>query len=134
MPSSRWALQGLEPRPRVWHTDGLPGSGLEGELRASLAQADLVVLVIDREGPRWLHQAVGDALGKALRGGTPLLPVLLDDARMPSPDELLPPLAVLRELQALELPLMRSRGDALRLVAAHAQRLLAGGRLPGQPA
>jgi tetratricopeptide (TPR) repeat protein len=68
---------------------------------------------IDQPGD-WVAEEIGTALGR----GTPVIPVLIDGANMPSRQELPPALAALANRQALRIAYESFAADSARLIQA----------------
>ena len=106
-----------------------PGADFRGVIGESIARADAFLAVI---GPRWLTAAGADGARRldaeddvvrmeivaALESRTPVIPVLIDGAGMPSPAALPPALADLSARNAIELTDARWAEDTGRLVEA----------------
>lgn len=110
--------------------DIAPGADFVREIRAQLAQARAVVVLI---GPRWAGEGGGADGGRriddpadfvhvevheALASGVPVVPVLLPGATMPAADALPAPLAALARRNAMTLGDVHWDADVDRLVAA----------------
>ena len=110
--------------------DIAPGADFVREIRAQLAQARAVVVLI---GPRWAGDGAGADGGRriddpadfvhievqeALASGVPVVPVLLPGASMPSAGSLPGPLAGLARRNAMTLSDVHWDADVDRLVAA----------------
>ena len=110
--------------------DIAPGADFVSEIRAQLAQARAVVVLI---GPRWAGDGAGADGGRriddpadfvhievqeALASGVPVVPVLLPGASMPSAGSLPGPLAGLARRNAMTLSDVHWDADVDRLVAA----------------
>jgi hypothetical protein len=100
-----------------------PGADFQRMIDAAVESASVVLAVIDREfvGPRladehdFLRRELALALG---RSNIRVIPILVDDARMPSSDELPPDLAPLATRNALALSDDRFAHDVARLIDA----------------
>lgn len=106
-----------------------PGAVFGEQIDKAIGSCDVLLAVI---GPQWT--TVTDAhgrrrlddpgdfvaleVGTALRRDVKVIPVLVDGARMPIPDELPPALATLGRRQAIELSAARWRYDVETLLAA----------------
>ena len=106
-----------------------PGDDFVEVLDQTLAACRAVVVVID---PEWLYTQ--DRHGRrrldnprdfvrlevehALRSGVRVIPALVDDAEMPSADELPPSISALANRQAVEISATRFRYDVGRLIDA----------------
>jgi hypothetical protein len=110
--------------------DIAPGADFVREIRAQLAQARAVVVLI---GPRWAGEGAGADGGRriddpadfvhvevkeALASGVPVVPVLLPGATMPAVGSLPAPLAALARRNAMTLGDVHWDADVDRLVAA----------------
>jgi hypothetical protein len=110
--------------------DSIPvGADFERFIEESVNSCDVLVALI---GPDWLaatdaaggrrldrpHDYVRLEIGKALARATPVIPVLLNEAQMPSDAELPPDLAPLATRNALEISDSRWTYDVGRLIAA----------------
>jgi TIR domain/Polyketide cyclase / dehydrase and lipid transport len=120
-----------------------PGDDFVEVLDRTLAACRAVVVVIDRE---WLD--VRDRQGRrrldnprdfvrlevenALRHGLRVIPVLVDEADMPAPEELPPSIRLLANRHAVEISATRFHYDAGRLIDA-VERTIRGGGPPGRP-
>ena len=106
--------------------DSIPaGTNFRNVILRTLNEVDAVVAVI---GPHWSRSSAGDRaagdtdyvfleLAEALREGKPVLPVLIEDTEMPSPDALPSALRALGEINAISVhgdPAFRR--DSTRLV------------------
>lgn len=96
------------------------GQDLQQALRGKVRRAVAVVVLI---GPSWLEQAPADdfvtlEVAEALRLGTPVIPVLLEDTPMPSVDELPRSLSTLAELQVLRVRTARMQSDLVGVINA----------------
>jgi hypothetical protein len=109
--------------------DNQPGVDFTVALREALDQTDVLVAVIGSQwltlkaenGGRRIDQQgdwVAGEIGTALHRDTPVIPVLIDGAKMPSRDELPPALADLANRQALRITHDSFRADADRLIQA----------------
>jgi hypothetical protein len=106
-----------------------PGTDFTQVVHAAVERADVVLALI---GPAWLgqtgesgvrrlddpHDWVALEIGSALTRGTPVIPVLVDDARMPSAAELPMQLAGLANLQAVTVSHESFSADCERLSTA----------------
>ena len=103
------------------------GAVFPAVVRKAVDEADVLVAVIGSEwltltaasGGRRIDQAgdwVAEEIGSALRRGTPVIPVLVDGARMPSSDELPPALADLPNRQAMRIAHESFAADSARLI------------------
>ena len=108
-------------------SDIRPGSDVTTAIREAVDQADVLLAVIGSQwltltaenGGRRIDQAgdwVAEEIGSALRRGTPVIPVLVDGARMPSSDELPPALADLPNRQAMRIAHESFAADSARLI------------------
>ena len=110
--------------------DSIPaGADFERFIEESVNSCDVLIALI---GPDWLaatdsvggrrldrpHDYVRLEIGKALARATPVIPVLLNEARMPSAAELPPDLVPLATRNALEISDSRWTYDVGRLIAA----------------
>jgi hypothetical protein len=110
--------------------DSIPvGADFERFIEESVNSCHVLVALI---GPDWLaatdaaggrrldrpHDYVRLEIGKALARATPVIPVLLNEAQMPSDAELPPDLAPLATRNALEISDSRWTYDVGRLIAA----------------
>jgi hypothetical protein len=109
--------------------DTQPGVDFTVALREALNQADVLLAVI---GSQWLTSTaesggrridqqgdwVAEEIGTALGRGTPVIPVLIDGANMPSRHELPPALADLANRQALRITHDSFGTDSARLIQA----------------
>lgn len=103
------------------------GAVFPAVVRKAVDEADVLLAVIGSEwltltaasGGRRIDQAgdwVAEEIGSALRRGTPVIPVLVDGARMPSSDELPPALADLPNRQAMRIAHESFAADSARLI------------------
>lgn len=103
------------------------GAVFPAVVRKAVDEADVLLAVIGSEwltltaasGGRRIDQAgdwVAEEIGSALRRGTPVIPVLVDGARMPSGDELPPALADLPNRQAMRIAHESFAADSARLI------------------
>lgn len=103
------------------------GAVFPAVVRKAVDEADVLLAVIGSEwltltaasGGRRIDQAgdwVAEEIGSALRRGTPVIPVLVDGARMPSSDELPPALADLANRQAMRIAHESFAADSARLI------------------
>ena len=103
------------------------GAVFPAVVRNAVDEADVLLAVIGSEwltltaasGGRRIDQAgdwVAEEIGSALRRGTPVIPVLVDGARMPSSDELPPALADLPNRQAMRIAHESFAADSARLI------------------
>lgn len=107
--------------------DIAPGADFVREIRARLAQARAVVVII---GPRWLGEAGGARriddpadfvrieVQEALASGVPVVPLLLPGATVPGASALPEPLAALARRHAMTLGDVHWEADVDRLVTA----------------
>jgi tetratricopeptide (TPR) repeat protein len=105
-----------------------PGMDFPSVVRKAIGQSDVLVAVI---GPHWLsatdasgHRRLDDPddwvvteISNALHRKIPLIPVLVDGARMPTHDELPPRLTELSNRQALIVAYESFAADSARLVS-----------------
>ena len=121
-----------------------PGDDFVEILDRTLEACRAAVVVIDREwldardqqGRRRLDNPrdfVRLEVENALRHGLRIIPVLIDDAEMPSPDDLPPSMRALANRHALEISATRFRYDAGRLIDAIEWALAARGDLRNDP-
>ena len=103
------------------------GAVFPAVIRKAVDEADVLLAVIGSEwltltaasGGRRIDQAgdwVAEEIGSALRRGTPVIPVLVDGARMPNSDELPPALADLPNRQAMRIAHESFAADSARLI------------------
>jgi hypothetical protein len=103
------------------------GAVFPAVVRKAVDEADVLLAVIGSEwltltaasGGRRIDQAgdwVAEEIGSALRRGTPVIPVLVDGARMPSSEELPPALADLPNRQAMRIAHESFAADSARLI------------------
>jgi tetratricopeptide (TPR) repeat protein len=103
------------------------GAVFPAVVRKAVDEADVLLAVIGSEwltltaasGGRRIDQAgdwVAEEIGSALRRGTPVIPVLVDGARMPSSDELPTALADLPNRQAMRIAHESFAADSARLI------------------
>jgi tetratricopeptide (TPR) repeat protein len=103
------------------------GAVFPAVVRKAVDEADVLLAVIGSEwltltaasGGRRIDQAgdwVAEEIGSALLRGTPVIPVLVDGARMPSSDELPPALADLANRQAMRIAHESFAADSARLI------------------
>ena len=103
------------------------GADFTAVVREAVDQTDVLVAVIGshwltlmaEHGGRRIDQPddwVAEEIGTALRRATPVIPVLVDGARMPSRDELPPVLADLANRQALRIAHESFAADSARLI------------------
>jgi hypothetical protein len=103
------------------------GAVFPAVVRKAVDEADVLLAVIGSEwltltaasGGRRIDQAgdwVAEEIGSALRRGTPVIPVLVDGALMPSSDELPPALADLPNRQAMRIAHESFAADSARLI------------------
>ena len=114
--------------------------GLDGgvnwmhELQRQVAASDVMVALIgkgwldarNKQGERRLDERndfVRFEISEALRREIPVLPVLIDDAEMPKPDQLPQELVLLTYLQAMPLRTISFAQDSTRIAAAIKQLL-----------
>jgi tetratricopeptide (TPR) repeat protein len=104
-----------------------PGADFTTVVRDAVNQADVLLAVI---GSQWLTLAadngghridqpddwVAEEIGTALRRGIPVIPVLVDGARMPDREELPPALADLANRQAMRIAHESFAADSTRLI------------------
>jgi hypothetical protein len=104
-----------------------PGTDFTAVVREAVEQADVLLALI---GPTWLTAAdetgarrldnpedwVVAEIGTALQHGTPVVPVLVDGARMPQRQDLPPSLAPLASRQALTLSHESFAADCTRVI------------------
>ena len=109
-----------------------PGADFRSVISEAIERADVFLAVI---GPRWLslcdasgrrrldmhHDVVRMEIAAALDSTIPVIPVLLDDAQMPSAADLPAAIATLAGRNAIELTDPRWREDTDRLVEAIAR-------------
>ncbi|HEX6363083.1 MAG TPA: toll/interleukin-1 receptor domain-containing protein [Albitalea sp.] len=128
-------LQAAFGRERVFRDiDGIePGADFEAALQRAIGGASVLLAVV---GPRWLDAL--DAAGRrrlddpadmvrreiesAFAAGVPVIPVLVEGARMPAADALPPSLAAFARCQAVPLDDARWHDDSARLVALLCER------------
>ena len=108
--------------------DQIQGGALfPAAVRKAVDEADVLLAVIGSQwltltaenGGRRIDQPgdwVAEEIGTALRRGTPVIPVLVDGAPMPSRDELPPALADLANRQAMRVAHESFAADAARLI------------------
>jgi hypothetical protein len=109
--------------------DNIPlGVNFAGHIDKQIAQCDLVLALI---GPKWTgatdaqgHRRLDDPqdfvrleIAHALKRGIPVVPVLLDDARMPTPSELPDDLRELAMRNATQVRHATFNADAQRLIS-----------------
>ena len=103
------------------------GARFPAVVRKALEETDVLLAVIGRQwltltaenGGRRIDQPddwVAEEISMALRRGTPIIPVLLDDARMPNRDDLPPALVDLADWQALRIAHESFGADSERLI------------------
>lgn len=99
-----------------------PGANFRSVILRTLDEVDVVVAII---GAHWVRERADEPdfvfleLAEALRHGTPVVPVLLEGASMPTPETLPEPLRPLAEIQAITVNGDPSfRRDTTRLVGA----------------
>ncbi len=111
------------------HDSIVAGEDFAEEIRRSVESATVLLVII---GPRWLgaadvagHRRLDDPrdfvrleIELALAADVAVVPVLVEEATMPSPESLPPSLAELSRCEAVELSETRWHYDADRLVAA----------------
>src|SRR5690349_11316790 len=92
-----------------------PGEDFAKAIETKVHTCDAAVVLI---GKNWLSKRLDDPgdfvsleITSALQRGIPVIPVLVDDTRMPSPAELPPSLAPLCRRQAVELTNSMFRED-----------------------
>jgi hypothetical protein len=104
-----------------------PGALFPAVVRKALQETDVLLAVIGEQwltltaenGGRRIDQPddwVAEEIGIALRRGTPIIPVLFDDARMPNRDGLPPALVGLADWQALGIAHESFSADSERLI------------------
>jgi hypothetical protein len=126
--------------------DIVPGADFVQTLERALAGATVVLALV---GPHWLQVAGSDGRRRlddpqdfvrreielALAHGKPVIPVLLEGARMPQPQELPAALRAFASCQAVALATDRWDTDAAALVAVLASQYgIASGPRQGSPA
>lgn len=96
-----------------------PGRDFLEEIAKALSSCSVVLALI---GQRWAPERLRDAgdfvrleLSLALDRGLPVIPVLLEGASMPKPEELPEPLGPFARKNALEVSDLRFRSDVARL-------------------
>lgn len=103
-----------------------PGADFVETIEKSLDTCDVILAVI---GPRWLGNAEGDSsrikdpndwvrleVGTALKRNIRVVPVLVDGAALPKPEQLPPDLQPLLRRQAIEISNKRWRYDTEQLI------------------
>lgn len=121
-----------------------PGTDFTQAIRRAVAEADVFVALI---GPQWTELAdstgqrrlddpndwVATEIATALERGIPVIPVLLDGAPMPTPDELPEALGGLASRQAVTLRHESFTSDSSRLLGAIERRVPAARLEPESP-
>lgn len=99
-----------------------PGEDFEQIIQRTLLRSSIVLVLI---GPRWIDHRLKNEddyvrreIVAALKGKKRLIPLLVGDARMPSPDKLPPDLAPLVGKHAVALRHVAWKADVSRLVAS----------------
>lgn len=111
-----------------------PGQDFVDAIESSLQSSKVLLVVIgrdwltlaDKQGRRRLndpHDFVRLEIEGALKRGVPIIPVLVDNARMPAAEELPPEIAALARRQAQEISDRRFDGDVRELAAVIGQIL-----------
>ena len=115
------------------------GARFPAVVRKALEETDVLLALIGQQwltltaenGGRRIDQPddwVAEEIGIALRRGTPIIPVLFDDARMPNRDDLPPALVDLADWQALRIAHESFGADSERLIET-IERVLRGLRI-----
>lgn len=101
--------------------DIAPGEPFPPKIEETIRSCNALVVII---GPRWLppSEVVQTEIATALGGGISVIPVLVDDARMPTRQDLPAGVEKLYTLHAIELSDSRWKYDTERLIRALRER------------
>jgi hypothetical protein len=136
----KYRLNQVLPKWEVFHDHGSipPGTDFKEVVRDAISRSDLLIVLIDENWvgsrPQQPSRIMDDndfsrfEVGEALRLDKRILPVLVNNAKMPDPSALPSDIAAMTTKNALELRISRFESDFPHLVKA-----ISGKELPRRP-